>query len=173
MWLLTLAALHHRDDHDAHDNRADLVALLLDHGADARQALSLGPLDTEHHPVADLLVARGADLERHPAHGSLLYHVCRRGADPAMIGHARALIGYGADVNALGGWDDTPLHAAVRSGSLELVELLLGAGADPDRCNQRNQSAHELARRSRKARAAGIADLMAHWIERDAAHEPP
>lgn len=122
MWLLTLAALR---------ERLALLELLLANGADARRALVFGPLDAAERPIADLLVASGADVNRHPAHGSLLVHVCRGRAD-GRLSRVRALLDYGADVRARGFLGTTALRLAVRARDVPLVELLLEAGAPVD-----------------------------------------
>jgi len=133
-WLTTLAAL---------GEQADILSLLLSSGASAQATLSLGPLTGEAWPIAAMLVASGADLQAHPIHGNLLLHVCQRALvtpDVApLVRVARALIALGADVEASGPRGDTPLHAAARSGSLALVELLLGHGAQVD---ARNHNGH-------------------------------
>ncbi len=71
-------------------------------------------------------------------------HVCRRvlfSEDPVSVQLAslRTLLALGADVNARGQHGDTPLHAAARSGSVDLVELFLSHGADVD---ARNDEGH-------------------------------
>jgi ankyrin repeat protein len=42
------------------------------------------------------------------------------------------LVAAGADVNAIGDMGETPLHVAVRSGNVAMVEVLLRAGARDD-----------------------------------------
>ena len=220
MWLLTFAALR-RD--------LDLLELLLTSGADGSRALVLGPLDTPERPMADLLVAHGARLDDHPAHGSLLIHVLRgpaagrrervtallsygadanatglfaigalrlavRERDPSMVSallaagarfdavddhgetplfglqKARAkgaavpilqlLSDAGASLTALNRWGESILFPLVRQGEKEAVQWLLDRGLDRAQVNQRGKSVRDVAETSRKARAAGIVELL-------------
>ncbi|MEO8679960.1 MAG: ankyrin repeat domain-containing protein [Vicinamibacterales bacterium] len=69
----------------------------------------------------------------------------------------RLLLEFGADPNQRGINDYTPLHMAVSEGNLQAVELLLGAGADPE-CRTRIDDCEtplELARR------AGLSEIVA------------
>jgi ankyrin repeat protein len=84
--------------------------------------------------AVELLVARGARLEADVYRGTALMWAAAGGAADA----ARALLDLGADAtgrSTFGGATDgegaTPLHLAARNGSIELIELLLDAGADP------------------------------------------
>jgi ankyrin repeat protein len=106
-------------------NRPDLVQILLEHGADASTVDSLGPLDFEERPIADLLVARGAGVPSH-----LLPRTCRADVSHNALHRATVLLGYGADVNSRARTGLTALHYAVRSGDLPLIRLLLESGAD-------------------------------------------
>jgi ankyrin repeat protein len=106
-------------------NRSDLVQLLLDHGADAREARSLGPLDLAERPVADLLVAHGARVPN-----GLLARSCRADVSRNALHRVGVLLAYGAAVDARSREGLTPLHYAARSGKLSLVRLLLDHGAD-------------------------------------------
>lgn len=109
--------------------------MLLEHGADpggrtlwrfATPGLIVdGEQDMGDPEIVALLLEYGADANMtDPQGGSLLIAV----GSPEI---ARLLIEHGADVNAGApdiGW--TPLHAAVGSGDLELIELYLDSGAD-------------------------------------------
>ena len=57
------------------------------------------------------------------------------------------LIDHGADVNTRSSEGDTPLHAAVRNGSAEVVELLLRHGADVNAPDDKGQTPLEVAER--------------------------
>jgi ankyrin repeat protein len=112
---------HHRTPlHVALESCPDLVPLLVELGAvlDAPSAAYLGRLDelTAH-------LDAGAAL-RDPVSGVDLLSWAALGGAPAA---ARLLLERGADAN--GG----ALHAAAAGARLELVRLLLGAGADVDR----------------------------------------
>jgi hypothetical protein len=58
------------------------------------------------------------------------------------VSMVRLLIDHGADVNAEGDFGQTPLHFAVRDGgneAVEIVSMLLDAGADPGRKDERRR----------------------------------
>lgn len=111
------------------------VSLLVEAGAfvDASDAQGLRPLHLAaqhgHDRIVRGLLRAGADAEA----------VCRRGWRPvhyaASAGVVEALLGVSVDVDvsaggAEGGGGTTPLHIAARNGRREVVEVLLGAGAD-------------------------------------------
>lgn len=112
-----------------HDDNAELVDLLLAAGADANATTDYGatPLYACRSPVVVArLVAAGADPRR-------------PGAEPCLIGAAvkhnaavaEALITAGADPSAQSPRSGkTPLHHAAQNRSLEVVEVLLAAGAN-------------------------------------------
>jgi ankyrin repeat protein/truncated hemoglobin YjbI len=141
-------------------NRPDLVRLLLDHGADAREARSLGPLDLPDRPIADLLVAHGARVP-----DGLLARSCRADVSRNELHRVSVLLAYGADVNARGREGLTPLHYAVRSGKLPLIRLLLDHGADAAATDPAGLTPLEHLAKSRAkiapAVAAAIRDLLA------------
>lgn len=85
----------------AQEERSDMAALLLHHGArvDASDRLGNTPL----------------------------FWAAERGSEPV----ARILIDAGADVNAQNRQGQTPLIAAVRAENLQIVRTLVAAGADP------------------------------------------
>ena len=88
-------------------------------------------------PVADASIA--GDLESlksaldegapadEPGVASPLYFASQR----KQAGAAAMLIEYGADVNSLSKWG-APLHVAAKNGDVEMVNLLLDHGADPN-----------------------------------------
>ena len=127
-WLLTHAALQ---------NRADLVELLLDNGADVHCAGVLGPLDNDDRPVADLIIARGFDINADSDYGAMLVRACRGDVSNSESSRVQTLLEYGADVNQHR-YGLTALHYAARTGRLPLIQLLLDHGADVHRRDNDN-----------------------------------
>ena len=112
----------------ASQGSAELVRLLLDQGADAARAESLGPLHTDP-TIAGLLVARGFDLNV-PIRDqeTPLTRACRadKGEHPAAV---TALLELGADPNAKNARGRTPLAVATSARFDRTVALLRAAGA--------------------------------------------
>jgi cytohesin len=121
---LLLAARHVCFTPDDDPGGAEIVRLLLAHGADATatDAEDKTPLDwLARWGTADLvslLLAHGATHNLHSA----------AGADD--VDAVRALVAEGADVNATDSYGSTPLHHAVPD--LDVVRELLLQGADPN-----------------------------------------
>ena len=78
--------------------------------------------------VVDLMISRGADLDRADENGRTPLALASIGGD---IGVVRALLASGADASARDrcGW--TPLHFAAATGRADIVDALADAGADP------------------------------------------
>lgn len=113
--------------------RADVVTVLLDHGADpniaSRNAMQVAPL---HSAVA----------ARHlPITAALLTH--------------------GADVNAIQADDYTPLHEAAQNGQVEMIELLLHNGANPQATLRNGQTPLDSARAAGRTEAIALLEQHA------------
>jgi ankyrin repeat protein len=108
-------------------NRADLVRLLIEHGADVKRGRYLGPLDDEQRPVADLLIASGKKVP-----DWMLPYACRPDVSTNELHRVKVLLDYGADLDDRGRYGLTALHYAVRGGKVPLIKLLLERGAKPD-----------------------------------------
>jgi ankyrin repeat protein len=112
---------------------AEATRLLLDHGADPNRATRAGVtpiLFTRDAAVVSLLVARGADVRARSKVGeTALMDVAARGD----LAGAKLLLERGADVNAVDhrGYTALVLAAHFDGDAVELVRLLLAAGADP------------------------------------------
>jgi ankyrin repeat protein len=78
-----------------------------------------------------------------------LLHVLKKGRErgkkksPHIVPLIKVLLGHGVDPNAvdLEDQDMIPLHMAVESGLLEIIDLLLQAGADPDKQDTQGNTA--------------------------------
>jgi len=105
-----------------------LVRLLLEHGAEAAEAASLGPLGTDR-TIGELLVALGFDLNV-PIRDqeTPLTMSCRadKGEHPETVA---ALLDLGADPNTPNAKGRTPLAIATGAGFDRTVALLRAAGA--------------------------------------------
>jgi ankyrin repeat protein/truncated hemoglobin YjbI len=108
-------------------NRADLVRMLLDHGADIQTVGYLGPLDDAQRPVADLLIARGKKVPPR-----MLPRACRPDVSSNELHRVKVLLDYGANPDDRDRQGHTALHYAVRGGKLPLIKFLLNRGAKPD-----------------------------------------
>ena len=118
--------------------RADLVRAHLARDPTLARAWSPDGFTALHYPaffggpgVAAALIDAGADLDAvsRNALGARPLHSAAAGRH---IDVSRLLVERGADVNAAQHGGYVPLHQAAQHGDLELVELLLAAGAKPD-----------------------------------------
>ena len=142
-------------------NSLEAVSILLKHGADpnAKKDGIFTPLCTairdDRGDLVDLLIAAGADpnlqasefpafkcITHHRAH--LLPRVLAAGADPSTprgiietaVAHNERealliLLEHKVDPNARSAKGDTPLTTAIRTGRIDLVDILLSYKADP------------------------------------------
>lgn len=107
--------------------RADVVASLLDHGADPNLP---GPKhmlwpSTYQTPCLKLLLARGADPKKAPGCMELATSINN-------IESVRVLIKAGVNPNAKKDGTYTPLCTAIRDNRPDIFQLLLANGADPN-----------------------------------------
>ncbi len=97
---------------------------------------------------ARTLLERGAQVNQ-PGWSAL--HYAATGTEAPLV---RLLLEKGADVNAASPNGSTPLMMAAQYGSEDSVDLLLAAGADPKRSNQRDLKASDFARLAGRERLA-------------------
>ena len=103
---------------------------------------------------ARTLLERGAKVNQ-PGWSAL--HYAATGTEASLV---RLLLEKGADVNAASPNGSTPLMMAAQYGSEDSVKLLLAAGADPKRRNQRDLKGSDFARLAgRESLAVSLAKL--------------
>ena len=98
---------------------------------DAQLFELLGKRDTDEAEALELLAASHNIRYRHPAGGSFIH-------EAAYFGHlavVKELVVRGVDVNMSGMNGDLPLKMAAAGGSPEIVEYLLGVGAEIDKAD--------------------------------------
>lgn len=111
--------------------------------ADGFSALGLASFFGREEVVLELL-ARGADA-RAASQNAMRVTPLHSACAGSHVGIARALLESGADVNARQAGGVAALHAAGHNGTLDLVELLLGYGADPAAMTDAGKTARGLA----------------------------
>jgi ankyrin repeat protein len=102
-------------------------------------------------PIAELLVAHGADCRARNRRGAEPLHYAADTNRWSPEGQAETityLISIGADPNARDASGVTPLHRAVRTRSLPAVQALVEGGADPALPNKNGSTPLDLARRT-------------------------
>ncbi len=151
------AGSHHSDytalDQASEDGHADLVALLLDHGADVNgRANGISPLllavAPGHVEVARMLLDHGADVSAKDWAGASLLHLTGK---PDLV---KLLLDRGADKEARDDAGRTPLHVTAVMAWLEAATTLLDSGADVNaRDRQGWTPLHYTALASRKGKS--------------------
>lgn len=131
--------------HAAVRGHTDLVALLVDAGADVDAQNHSGetPLHwaviRNRKGAVEVLIRRGAETELREDYGRTpLLWVARETGNAEV---AAVLIGGGADVMARDRYGDTPLNLAAWRGFADVIDLLLEAGAEVPTAGQ---TAHDL-----------------------------
>jgi uncharacterized protein len=97
-----------------------------------------------HEGLAEALLARSAPVDV-AARNTTLVHPLHSAVASNSVGIARRLLDAGAAPNAGQQLGFTPLMGAASGAKLELVELLLGAGADPALVADNGKTAKSLA----------------------------
>ena len=124
--------------------RVELVELLLRYGADPNARTDAGvtllhsAAISGNVKLAEILLSRGVDPNARAADGATPLHIAtgmlhiysqEEVCHPDFV---RLLLSYGADLNIRDGDGRTPLYYAARSSCVEVVRILLAAGAAPD-----------------------------------------
>ena len=137
--------------------RADLVKLLLDHGADPAEVIP-GPWVVDR-AIAGLLAPAAANIgESRWVRLSCSADIRSRRGGAAL---ARAFLDFGADVNAPQADGRHPLHAAAKAGFLETMELFLERGARVDaRDRQGETPLHHTLKGGRGADVIAAMELL-------------
>lgn len=121
----------------ANEGHAELTDLLLEYGADPS---SLGPGAWVLYPaIAEKLLARGADVNRSTGRPWIALCCTGNSGHKENAALARALLRCGADVSARYG-DRTALHCAAKAGFANVVEALIGHGADVNALTDRGET---------------------------------
>ena len=117
------------------DGQAEVLRLLLQHGADingAEKPHYLTPLHwacyQEHLDVAQILLEHGAEINAASSEGTSLYYASRIG----RLEIVRLLLEHGADVHIRVPGRKTPLEEATDLGYIQIAQLLLEYGADKE-----------------------------------------
>ena len=105
----------------------------------------------------------GLGVELNEAEGTPLIQRCLSRDGPERYAILAALIAAGADVDARGADDRTPLHLAAVEDDRAALEALRAAGADPALQSRSGATAEDEARSLGQAAAA---DLIAGWTRR-------
>ncbi|MGH8611542.1 MAG: ankyrin repeat domain-containing protein [Gammaproteobacteria bacterium] len=157
---------------DGRNNAVVIVVLLLEHGTDpnARDSQQNTPLHLAGYRVggreslsSEVYLGVIVTLLKHKANVSArnyagvtpLHLWTLRGADVAAV---ELLLVHGAEINSratMQGW--TPLHGAVSSGRVDLVEVLLQRGADVGAKDSAGRTPLQVAK---QANRSDIADLL-------------
>ncbi|MFV2073991.1 MAG: ankyrin repeat domain-containing protein [Thermoanaerobaculales bacterium] len=135
----------------AENGNLEIVGLLIGHGADVNLKDIHGRVPmfvalVEDQPeIARRLVEAETDASISAADGSTLLMAALRAEDVKLV---RWALDHGADVNATRPAKDhaTALMIAAGDGNLEMVDLLLTRGADPDVANHEGETALDLAK---------------------------
>ena len=138
----------------AHQSRLDLVQWLTSKGASASSSDSSMWVSTNDIEIIEHLTHHGLGPNQKRYSGlSPLQYVCR--ADKAKSADkVRLLLSLGANVNEDGPQGRTALHYAAVGGDLEIIRLLLDAGADQHATTNKNETPKAIASKHKQQEAA-------------------
>lgn len=131
----------------AHLADKHMVNLLLKHGADPSAADATLWMATDDMETINMLVAAGLSANQRPYHGlHPLAYACR-GDKRKNVAKVARLIELGADLNAQTEDGRTALHYAARVDNIDVVRLLLDAGANKHIANAAGELPLDIAKR--------------------------
>jgi ankyrin repeat protein len=136
-------------------DHADIVALLMEHGANphatnsriSKDAITIAVVRNKA-AVARVLLAQGVDPNYRDWRLYTLLHPAAKEYPSSHEAVARVLIEAGADLESTNALKETPLQIACPSGSVEVARCLIEGGADW---------------RRRDARGKSLLHLASHW----------
>ena len=118
----------------AQSGHTDIVAILLDYGADPNATFEFGSALQKaargnHAEIVELLLKAGAESNIHA--GDKDYTPLHDAAERGSLEAAKLLVAYGADVNARERWGIPPIHLAIKKENVEMASFLAENGARP------------------------------------------
>ena len=147
---------------------SDAVQILLDKGADPDKAEldEYGPLHMAalmgYKDVVKMLLDAGANPNKEAGEGNTALLVA---AEKECKEVAKVLLEGGADPNVAqvdnGRW--TALHHAAYEGDIEMVQLLVDYGADPDAEDENGETALHFARDMEHCAVIGLLNNLGSW----------
>ena len=152
--------------YDSPEQGVSIARLLLERGVDVNAQRKDG-LTSLHRAaykgrveVAQVLLDHGANATLETKRGETALHIVSRGkydSEEHGVGIARLLLEHGVDVHAQDKSFNTALHRAAFSGRLEITQLLLNCGADPNTENEQGSTPlTDVSRGKYKSREAGV-----------------
>ncbi|CAH3194929.1 unnamed protein product [Porites evermanni] len=158
-----LSALHYA----ARNNHAEVIQLLINHGADpnVRSRVEHKALSPLHFAAwfnaakaVDVLLRNGANVESGSAFGQKPLHYAVSRASPELV---MTLITKGkANLNGLDNHRFSPLHLATQRGRLDIIKILIEHGADISAVNEESETAIHIAARE------GRDEVLRHLLQR-------
>jgi ankyrin repeat protein len=141
----------------AHGNIGEVITILLEHKAAVnlqnkkqQSALLLAAEEGGHAQIAELLLAKGADLRARDTEGrtALLLGSSDHFAQDELL---KLLLAKGADVNEIDNHGNTALMLAASADAFQVIETLLAAGANVNARNKDGWTALRFTRESKEA----------------------
>lgn len=146
--LLSLGAVANEGIEPAVTNKHTPVAkLLIEAGADVKSSsFMVIAVRNRQEDMVRLLQANKCDVTYTDAKGNSFLHIVS--GDDGEYGLAKAFVEFGLNVDQQNIEGDTPLHLAAESGkdNLEVVQLLVEAGADVNAVNKRGDTPRKAAK---------------------------